>query len=559
MKKGIPIGISDFKELIESNYYFIDKSLFIKTFLEDNAKVILIPRPRRFGKTLNLSMLKYFFQIAKEDNRHLFKGLDIENEKQLMKLQGQYPVIYISFKDEKHLNWDNCSESLKILVSRLYRDFDYLIQAEKLSEFERLQFKKIMNMELPFIYYEKALHDLSEYLYKYHNKKVIILIDEYDIPIQEGYFNNYYDNVINFMRNFLSSAFKDNPYLEKGLLTGILRVAKESIFSGLNNLDVSTLLSKRFRKSFGFLEDELLDFLNYYDIKDSCADLKNWYNGYVFGGNTIYNPWSILNYIRNYPNPFEAYWVNTSSNNLIKNILKKGDAHLKRELELLVDGGIITKAINENIVFGEIEDNNENIWSFLLFSGYLKTVKSEVINARRICDLKIPNEEVKYLYEDIILNWFKESIGHINLSNMIDYLLKGDTITFGKMFIDTVESSLSYFDVSGESEKFYHAFVLGMLVELKDDYQVKSNRESGYGRYDVMIIPKDKKLKGVIIEFKKVDKFENETLEMALDNALNQIEEKNYERELVDRGVNDIVKLAIAFEGKRVGVKRFIS
>ncbi|MFD3157990.1 AAA family ATPase [Haloimpatiens sp. FM7330] len=552
MNKKISIGVSDFKDIIDNNYYFVDKSLFIKEIVEDGSKVILLPRPRRFGKTLNMSMLKYFYEKSEEDNRHLFEGLKINNYEDIMSMQGKYPVIYITFKDEKHSKWERCKNSFKLLVRGLFRKHDYILESSVLKQYEKDQILEILMGKAPYEVYLNGLNILSEYLYKYHKQKVIILIDEYDVPIQSGYINDYYNEVIELMRIFLSGGLKDNTYLEKSVLTGILRVAKESIFSGMNNLKVSTLISSHYSSSFGFLEDEMQDMLKYYGIEYETKEVQNWYNGYRFGDKTIYNPWSILNYVDNYREGFKSYWVNTSSNDLVKRVLAKGGETLKMELEDLVEGKEIEKEINENIVMHDIDKDSNNAWSFLLFSGYLKVIDKKIQRGRTYCKLKIPNLEVKYLYEDIILAWFRENISGEKFNIMLKSLVTGDIKVFSKIFREFILNSVSYFDVSGkESEKVYHSFVLGALIALSDEYQVKSNRESGYGRYDIMIIPRDINKKGIVIEFKKVDKDDNETLEKCAQNALNQIEDRNYKRELLDRGVKDIIELGIAFEGKK--------
>ncbi|OFI07072.1 putative AAA-ATPase [Clostridium acetireducens DSM 10703] len=554
MIKKIPVGISDFKELIQDNYYFVDKTLFIKDIIEDGAKAILLPRPRRFGKTLNMSMLKYFFEKTQEDNSVLFQNLEICNYKDIMNYQGKYPVIYISFKDIKYSNWKDCREAIAFLISSIFEDFKYVID-EKSSEQEQYYYNKILSSNSSIVELEMSFKVLTELLYKKTGKKPIVLIDEYDVPIQEAYLKKYYDELIGFMRNFFSGALKDNIYLEKAVLTGILRVAKESIFSGLNNLIIYSILSPYYNQYFGFTEKELEILLNYYKINCDIENIKEWYNGYKFGELTIYNPWSVLNYIRERKMGFRAYWANTSSNDLIRDLLAKGNNAVKSELETLINGKKLVKAIDENIVMNEIEMSTENLWSFLLFSGYLKILNTEIIDGRVYCTLGIPNKEVKFIYEEIILKWFKENINNDEFLHMLTALTKGDIDTFDMIFADTVEKTLSYFDVSGESEKFYHAFVLGMLVALKDTHDVKSNRESGYGRYDVMIIPKDKQNLGIIIEFKKINKRRKETLEDGVEKALNQIEEKDYKQELLDLGIKNIIELGIAFEGKEVLVK----
>lgn len=556
MKKNIKIGISDFKKLIEGKNYFVDKSLLIKEFIENGADIILTPRPRRFGKTLNLSMLKYFFDIrTKEETKNLFKGLNIENEEEIMKLQGEFPVIFITFKNQKHISYENFEDGIRVLLSDLYKEHIYLLDSDKLSEFDKEDFKNVILKKATIAEISGAISALMGYMNKYYGRKVMLFIDEYDVPIQEGYIQGYYDKMIVLIRNLLTAALKDNLYVEKSLITGILRVAKESIFSGLNNIQVNTVLGFKFNEKFGFTEKELKELLIYYDLDNKSEEIKKWYNGYIFGGEVIYNPWSVLNYIDNHTSGFMPYWINSSSNDLIKKLLLKGDNKLKLELEELIEGRSINKVIDDNIVMSEVEDSNENIWSFLLMSGYLKAVKTENIEGLLNCELKIPNKEVLIFYKNLIEKWFKETVTNEYYQTMLDTLINGNIKVFAGIFKEFVINNLSYFDVSGrEPERVYHAFVLGMLISLSNDYEVKSNKESGYGRYDVMIIPKDNSKIGIIIEFKKIDYFLDDTIEEATKEALNQIEEKKYETELVQKGVKNIIKLAIVFKGKEITV-----
>lgn len=553
MKKKIYLGTSDFKELLSGNNYFVDKTLMIKEFMESNSKVTLIPRPRRFGKTLNMSMIKYFLEKTECDNGYLFNSLKIQNENEIMELQGKYPVIYVTFKDEKYSNWSDCYSSLKILLSDLFRQHGYLLHSNIIDDQEKAQFRLILNGQGDLAVNCNSLKLLSRLLSVHHDKKVIILIDEYDVPIQQGYLKYYYDNVIEFMRNFLSGALKDNIYVEKAMLTGILRVAKESVFSGLNNLTVSSLLDSKYGKYFGFTTREIQDLLEYFNIGDNKEHVTRWYNGYNFGDNVIYNPWSILSYISN-SQELRNYWVNTASNDLIKTILAGSGESVKKELEILIEGGELTKRIDENIIMDSVGNNTENLWSFLLFTGYLKYSKKEIIHGYPVCTLKIPNLEVEKLYSDIIIEWFTDTIRDDKHKVLMESLVNGDIDVFEDIFLDYVEECLSYFDVSGkESENFYHAFVLGLLVVLRETHHIKSNRENGYGRYDVMIIPKDKSKLGIVMEFKKCKRTKG--LEVALENALNQIRDKNYKQELNENGVYNIMNIAIAFSGKQFAIK----
>ena len=552
--KKIPIGISDFREIIENNYYFVDKSLLIKEIIEDDSKVILIPRPRRFGKTLNMTMLKYFFKSIEAENINLFDNLQVSKYESIMRLQKSYPVIYITFKDMKHSSFENCMEAMAFLMAGIFEEFKESIYFDCSKE-EKEYFDNILARKCSLVELEMSFKILIKLLYKVMKKKSILLIDEYDVPIQQAYLNGYYTEFIGFMRNFLSGALKDNDYIEKAVMTGILRVAKESIFSGLNNIKVYSLTSSKYKQYFGFTENEVEELLEYYNIKTKLENIRYWYNGYNFGGAVIYNPWSILNYIKDIDRGLICHWINTSSNDLIKDILGKSDNKIKVDCESLIDGDSLEKRINENIVLEDVDVSSENIWSFLLFTGYLKVSDVKNIDGSIVGKLSIPNKEVNILFKDIILGWFNKA--HINedFNDMLVALTKGDVETFDIMFSNTVEKTLSYFDVSGESEKFYHAFVLGMLVVLKDSHDVKSNRESGYGRYDVMVIPKDKSKLGLIIEFKKVNKRRNETLEEAATKALEQIEHNKYSLELKELGIKKILELAIVFDGKEVMIR----
>lgn len=553
MDKVLPIGVSDFKEMIDNNYYYIDKSLFIKEIIDIGAKVILLPRPRRFGKSLNLSMLYHFFEKREDQTRYLFKDLKIQKYgSKYMDRQGQHPVINLDLKGTKSHKWSLCLEKFKRAIALEYRRHIYLLDSDQLLDSEKEEYREIISLKADRTAYEFSIENLSRHLHRYYGTKVIILIDEYDEAIQSWYLHEFYEQVVDFMRGLLIRSLKGNPSLEKGILTGILRVAKESIFSGLNNLSVYTLLKPQFDQYFGLLEDEVQEFLNYYDLNDKLGEVRKWYNGYYFGNRTVYNPWSVVKYIENQASP-ELFWVNTSSNDLIKNIIAKG-VETKEDLEILLKGQATVKEIYENIIYSEIEDNVDSVWSFLLFSGYLKAEYIETRKGKLICELKIPNREVFYLFEDIVINWFRANMKSRDIELLLNSLISGDIATFEEIFKDLVRTTFSYFDVGGKNpEKFYHAFVLGLLVHLKDTYHVKSNRESGYGRYDVMLIPINKDNLGIIIEFKRVDHENN--LEESVENALVQIRERNYRARLEEMGVNDIVEIGIAFFGKKVRIK----
>jgi len=555
LNKKIPIGLSDFKEIIAEDYYFVDKSLLIKEFINNSSKIVLVSRPRRFGKTLNMSMLKYFFNLS-DENGNLFKGLNIEKEVEF-KFQGKIPVIFISFKKLKSNTFESFCKKLKLLMSKQYLEYKYLLESDDIEIELKIYFEKILKGECSLEELELSIEYLMEMISKYYKKKVILLIDEYDVPIQEGYISDYYDQMISFMRNMLSSALKDNEYLKKSMLTGILRIAKESIFSGLNNIEVYTLLNKKFSDKFGFTQNEIEKLVYDFNEANQVEKIKEWYNGYVFDGITIYNPWSVLSYLKNSYEGLKPYWMNSSENVLIKTLLSKGDEEVKSDLQDLIKGKVIKKNIDDNIVMKEIETSTQNLWSFLLMTGYLKYNKKELIEGKYVCELSIPNKEVLIYYTDMIINWFEDSITIRKYKIMLNSLVNGDIELFEGLFKDFVLNNVSYFDVSGkEPERVYHAFVLGMLISLEGEYDVKSNKESGYGRYDVMIIPKDKNKIGLVMEFKKIDNFMKDTTSEAAIKALKQIEDRRYETELIKDGIKKILKLAIIFKGKEVCVVR---
>lgn len=554
MKKRLPIGISDFKNIIDNDYAYVDKTLFIEELVEKSPLIALIPRLRRFGKTLNLSMVRYFFEKAKEDTSYLFQNLKIWENEKCRELQGKYPVIFLSLKDIKHSSWDNTFAAIQELIAGEFRKHRYLLDGEILAEEEKEIFKKIIFNKADRIAIEKSLFFLSEWLHRYSNQRVILLIDEYDTPAHAAYVGKYYDTLIGFLRNWLSTALKDNPYLERGVLTGILRIAKESIFSGLNNVLTFTILDQAFQDKFGLLESEVQDLLEKYNLIEKLPQIKEWYNGYRIGScDGIYNPWSVLNCIQN-NGALAPYWVNTSDNAIIKQLIAQGTEDLKADLAALMKGEVIDLDIEEGVVFSELDQNPSAIWSLLLYCGYLTLDETRTYG--KPCRLRIPNTEIKELYKSMILNWFNQSIHKHKYLLLLSSLTSGDIDTFSQIFQEFMISSVSVFDVPAtESEKIYHGFVLGMLVGLSDRYEVKSNRESGFGRYDVMLIPKDARELGIIMEFKKVGRFENSTIEEAVESALKQIEERQYAQELIDRGIHRILFLGFAFEGKEVLIR----
>lgn len=545
-KKYVPIGIDDFQDLIEGDYYFVDKSLLIKELLDSKAKVTLLPRPRRFGKTLNLSMLQYFFEKTEKSNRHLFTGLNIEQCDDCLAQQGKYPVIWLTLKDVKTDTWAPCYEKIRTIIGAEFSRHLGMIKPV-LSNVEMVRVDALIAGTASQATYENALLDLSVYLERAYQSRVVILLDEYDAPIHAGYLKGYYNEVINFMRGFLGAGLKGNKPLNFSVLTGILRVAKESIFSGINNLEVCTMLCENYDDKFGFLETEVVAMLTHFGLENQLDEVRSWYNGYQSGTCKVYNPWSIIN-LAKIGGIIQAYWVNTSDNALIKDLLRKCTPEMKEDLEIIAKGGRVTKPIQENIVMPDIDKNDDVLWSFLLFCGYLTFENYRREERSWLAELHVPNEEVVAVYETSFKNWFLDSTGIRDYTNMLEYLTDGQAMPFKKSFERFCRETLSYFDVKGdEPERFYHALVLGMLASLSKTHEVRSNRESGYGRYDVMLIPKDRAKTGVIIEFKSIDEG---TLETAVQNALKQIDEQGYETELRALGITNILKVGIAFKGK---------
>jgi hypothetical protein len=576
--RKLPVGVSDFKDMVTDNYYYVDKTLFIKDIIDKGDKILLIPRPRRFGKTLNLSMLKYFYDCCPQwppaaDTRSpanaaagtgpfnsykkLFDSLAIckAGQKYLDKM-GKHPVIFISFRDIKELEWETCLDKIKQLLQREYLKHNYLMDSPELEPQEKDYFKQVIDRKGSKGDYENSLQNLLIFLSRFYHERAVILIDEYDAPVHAGFHHGYYEQVINFIRNFLCGGLKDtDPYLEKSVVTGIMRIARESIFSGFNNPGVYTLLSKEFDDKFGFTEEEVEALLRDFNLMHRYDDVQTWYNGYWFGKRIIYNPWSIINFLAGEEKELKPYWINTSDNEIVESLLSRGGKELKEELELLIRGESIEKAIEENIVLKQVPAREHLLWSFLLMGGYLKQTarRRDDVSEKTYYKLSIPNKEVRATYTDIIDRYFADKIENKKLEIMLKALLEGDIDVFEEIFSDYVVKAMSFFDMAEEPEKVYHAFVMGLLLWLPPDCRVKSNRESGYGRYDIMIIPADPSQLGYVIEFKKVRR--NETVESAVESALNQIEERKYETQLVENGIKKYKKLAIVFKGKEVTIR----
>ncbi|MBM7560418.1 AAA family ATPase [Marinitoga litoralis] len=548
--KKLPIGRSDFKSIIEDNMYYIDKSMLIKEIIE-SGNVILITRPRRFGKTLNMSMMKYFFRND-EDNKYLFKGLKIWEEKEIIeKYLNKYPVIYLTFKDAKANNIEVLKKIIIEEIAKIYIINEKIM--ENLYEPEKEIYNKIMFKKADETEYMNSLKNLSEYLYRYYNQKVILLIDEYDTPIQQSYLNGYYNEFINFMGNILGNVLKDNEYLEKGVLTGITRVAKESIFTGVNNLKVSTVLSELFNDKFGLTWEEVEKTLKDYGLEYEKEKVIEWYNGYNFGGKEIYNPYSIINLAMK-KGEIKYYWINSSGNELIKGLIRQSTAEVKTKIEELIEGKEIESLIDENLVYGDLDKSTEeSIWTLFLFTGYLTWTKHTGEEGEPRYSLRITNKETLQFFKKTVVDIIKES--KIELESIIQDIIIGKYKEFGIKFKKIVKETLSYYDVSGEEpERFYHGLILGMIVGLSKKYIVKSNRETGYGRADVILIPKEKTEPGIIFEFKKYSIDFDKDLKDSAEKGIKQIEEKGYEEEIKSYGIEKIIKVAIAFDKKDVEV-----
>ncbi len=560
MAKTVAIGIQDFHKIIEEDCFYIDKSYFIKEWWESKDDVTLITRPRRFGKTLTMSMIEYFFSIRHADYRQIFSKLSIWEYEEYRKLQGTYPVINLSFANVKEKNYERAVYQVCQILQRIYRENYFLLESNALTEGEKRELKRgaddgISEKDAPM-----ALNKLSVWLYQHYGKKVIILLDEYDTPMQEAYLGGYWDELVGLVRGLFNSAFKTNPYLERAILTGITRISKESIFSDLNNLEVVTTTSDKYADVFGFTEEEVFAAMDEMGLREK-EEVKRWYDGFNFGKKKdIYNPWSIINFLDK--ERIAPYWVNSSSNGLVGKLLKEADGEVKEKMESLLKGEPITSEIDEEIVYSQLGKKQDAVWGLLLAGGYLKVLRFEdhgrfqtLRRKRPQYELSLTNLEVHYMFEDMISGWFGEEAGNYN--DFIKALLLGDMKAMNTYMNRVALNTFSYFDTgnrpsAAEPERFYHGFVLGLLVDLADRYVLTSNRESGFGRYDVLLEPLNKKEDGIIIEFKVHDPEDEETLQDTVQAAKKQMEEKKYEQQLINCGVSHVRKYGFAFEGKKV-------
>ena len=554
--QNIAIGIQNFSILRENGYFYIDKTGFIKEWWESGDEVTLIARPRRFGKTLNMSMLEHFFSVKHAGRGNLFEGLSIWKDEKYRQLQGTYPVISVSFAGIKECDFAGAMLRMNQLLVNLYSEHEFLLESDKLTTADKEFFKRVsMNMvgtDASF-----ALHQLSKFMYQYYGKRVIILLDEYDTPLQEAFVHGFWQELVAFMRSMFNVTFKTNPYLYRAVMTGITRVSKESIFSDLNNLKVVTVSSDEYATAFGFTEKEVYTALEESGLEDLMEEAKYWYDGFVFGTYTdVYNPWSILNLLDT--GKVASYWANTSSNGLVSHLLRSGDRRIKQSFEKLLQGEVIRKPVDEQIVYNNLDGNETAVWSLLLASGYLKVLALESYDEEKVrilYDLALTNREVKNMFYDMVQRWFGSSEGDYN--DFVEAMLQDDVEAMNTYMNGIIKAVFSYFDTGAEAsapERFYHGFVLGLLVELHGKYVLTSNRESGFGRYDVMLEPLDKSKNAMILEFKVRSLRREASLEDTLDSALKQIEEKQYETALLAKGVpaERIKKYGFAFEGKKV-------
>lgn len=551
MGRTVAIGIQSFEQIIENDVFYVDKTNFIREWWESKDSVTLIARPRRFGKTLNMSMLEQFFSLEYADRGELFEGLSIWEDAKYRKLQGTYPVISLSFARVKETNYASAKEKICEILTNLYSHYSFLRDSEALTDKDREYFDRVSS-KMEDSDATSALYQLSGFLYRYYGKKVIILLDEYDTPIQEAYVDGFWDELTSFIRSLFNSTFKTNPYVERAMMTGITRVSKESIFSDLNNLKVVTTTSDEYATSFGFTEEEVFAAMDEMGMTEK-EKVKKWYDGFVFGKvRDIYNPWSIINLLDT--GKFSTYWANTSSNSLVSRLIRQGSRRIKEQFETLMQGGCINTEIDEQIVYNLLDDNEEAIWSLLLASGYLKVLK---VNVEEECyQLTLTNYEVKRMFRNMIRGWFKKDSSNYN--DFIQALLLDDVDAMNEYMNRVTRSVFSSFDTgkrpsSAEPERFYHGFVLGLMMELQDRYIITSNRESGFGRYDVILYPR-KDDDAIIMEFKVFNKRREKNLEDTLASALRQIEEKQYAQTLIDQGIASerIRKYGFAFEGKEV-------
>ena len=553
--KALPIGISDYVRA-QSEYYYVDKTMMIKEFLDQKPLVTLFTRPRRFGKTLNMDMLRVFFEISDEDTSKYFSDKEIWKCGDTYRMhQGKYPVIFLTFKDVKFDSWDATLDKIGSLLQTEYGRHQELLESERVAAYEKEYFTRVLGGNASEVDLTSALEKLSQMLTEYYEKAPIIIIDEYDTPIQEGYSKDFYDEIIGFMRNFFSGAFKDNKNLSYGFLTGILRIAQESIFSGLNNLTVNSVMDQEYDKYFGFTNEEVHEMLRYYDFLDKETELKDWYDGYLFGNEEIYNPWSVINYIAKGCIP-QAYWVNTGKNEVLEDVLKVATDDITERLYALLQGESVIARIDQNVIYRSLAEDPANIYSLLLVAGYLKTPRKELqADGSYLCEVSIPNKEIAAVYKSEILAHLLQigAITRTTANRIAESLYANDLEKLQKAIAEYMDRSVSFYDAGAEG--FYHGLVLGLIALMDNQYKIKSNRESGDGRYDISLIPREKKYPGIIMELKWKSNLDERALEKLAKEALMQIDDKRYDAEMQQGGIGRILKLGIAFSGKQVSIR----
>ena len=551
--KPLPIGVEDFKRLVDNGYYFVDKTLMIKELLENKETVNLFTRPRRFGKTLNMSMLQRFFEATEKSNAYLFDGLKIAAYPEYMAYQGQYPVISISLKSMKQASYTDAFYMYKNLIAKEYEKHKIILESNKILDSEKEVFQNIMEQRADQNVYLNSIRTLSDILAKYYEKNVIILIDEYDVPLENAYHEGFYDDMTNLIRSCFESALKTNPSLEFAVLTGCLRVSRESIFTGLNNLKTYSITKNKFSQYFGFTQAEMQEILQTFSLEQYAGTIAKWYDGYRFGLTEIYNPWSVLNcidsYLQNDMVACEPYWSNTSSNRIVKRLIEESNERTKSMVEELINGTPIHTQIFEDVTYGTIDVNQDYIWSFLLFTGYLKSISCETVGDETYYDMVIPNVEIKSIYKNTIRSWFIDHVNRDSRTDILESVIHADAEKLEDLLCTWLTNTISCFD---EQENYYHGFVTG-LVSGFSGYMVVSNRESGNGRFDLVVKQRSRWHHAAILEFKVVEKYNQMT--KACEDALRQIEEKDYEASLRDEQYENIAKLGICFCQKRCRVK----
>ena len=554
-KKSLPIGIADYVRA-QTEYYYVDKTLLIKDFLDQKPLVSLFTRPRRFGKTLNMDMLRVFFEISDEDTGRYFTDKKIwQCGEYYRAYQGKFPVIFLTFKDVKFATWENTIDKISALLQEEYDRHKEVMYSDQLASYEKEYFTRILNKTASEVELSAALEKLSKMLTKYYGTAPVIIIDEYDTPIQEGYSKDFYEKIVGFMRNFFSSAFKDNKNLSYGFLTGILRIAQESIFSGLNNLAVNTVLDNEYDQYFGFTNEEIHEMLKYYGALGKEKELKEWYDGYLFGSKEIYNPWSVINYISKGCTP-QAYWVNTGKSEILEDVLKIATDDVTEKLFSLLQGRPAIARIDQNVVYRSLTKEPANIYSLLLVAGYLKATKKQLqADGSYLCEVSIPNKEIAAVYTSEILSHLVQigAISNTTADKIAESLYANDQRKLQRAISDYLDHTISFYDAGAEG--FYHGLVLGLIALMDNQYKIKSNREAGDGRYDICLIPRKNTYPGIIMELKWKKDLADDSLELLAKEALSQIDKNRYDLEIKEDGITDILKFGIAFSGKKIQIQ----